>query len=59
MCIRDRFNYVQEKISQIGSYNARETQKIANEYKKSKKLQSKLEKIPVLDGCVRIFDDRG
>ena len=41
------FNYVQEKISQIGSYNARETQKIANEYKKSKKLQSKLEKIPV------------
>ena len=41
------FNYVQEKISQIGSYNARETQKIANEYKKSKKLQSRLEKIPV------------
>ena len=41
------FNYVKEKISELGNLNSGELQEIANKYEESKVLQSKLEKMPV------------
>ena len=41
------FNYVKEKISELGNLNSGELQEITNKYEESKVLQSKLEKVPV------------
>ena len=41
------FNYVKEKISELGNLNSGELQEITNKYEESKVLQSKLEKMPV------------
>ena len=47
------FDYVKEKISQIGNSNFRETQKITNKYEESKVLQNKLEETPVEEALQR------
>ena len=41
------FDYVKDKLSEIGNSNAVELQEIQREYEESKVLQSKLEKVPV------------
>ena len=41
------FDYVKEKISELGNLNSGELQEITNKYKESKVLQSKLEETPV------------
>ena len=43
------FDYMKEKILEIGNSNFRETQEITNKYEKSKVLQNKLEETPVED----------
>ena len=41
------FDYVKDKLSEIGNSNSGEFQEIQREYEESKVLQSKLEKVPV------------
>ena len=41
------FDYMKEKISELGNLNSGELQEITNKYKESKVLQSKLEETPV------------
>ena len=41
------FDYMKEKISELGNLNSVESQEITNKYKESKVLQSKLEETPV------------
>ena len=41
------FDYVKDKLSEIGNSNSRELQEIQREYEESKILQSKLEKLPI------------
>ena len=47
------FNYVKEKISELGNLNSGELQEITNKYEESKVLQSKLEKMPVEEALQR------
>ena len=47
------FNYVKEKISELGNLNSGELQEITTKYEESKKLQNKLEKIPVEEALQR------
>ena len=43
------FNYMKEKISELGNLNSGELQEITNKYKESKILQNKIEEMPVED----------
>ena len=47
------FNYVKEKISELGNLNSGELQEITNKYEESKVLQSKLEETPVEEALQR------
>ena len=47
------FDYVKEKLLEIGNSNSGELQEITTKYEESKKLQNKLEKIPVEEALQR------
>ena len=47
------FNYVKEKISELGNLNSGELQEITNKYEESKVLQSKLEETPLEEALQR------
>ena len=49
----DLFDYIKEKISEIGNSNLGETQEITKKYEESKVLQSKLEETPVEEALQR------
>ncbi len=47
------FNYMKEKISELGNSNSGEAQQITTKYEKSKVLQNKLEETPVEEALQR------
>ena len=47
------FDYVKDKLLEIGNSNSGELQEITTKYEESKKLQNKLEKIPVEEALQR------
>ena len=47
------FDYVKDKLLEIGNFNSGELQEITTKYEESKKLQNKLEKIPVEEALQR------
>ncbi len=47
------FDYMKEKISQIGNTNSGTLQRTTSKYEKSKVLQSKLEEMPVKEALQR------